>query len=215
MIIPLGLQFLSVFSGVILMHEIALFVEDYAHRLVIGTLLQRLSDEAIVRVRLNWRSAVGGHSKVVGKFKDYLQDLDREGGLPDLIVVATDANCYGLNERSKQISETVMSVLNVEDILVMAIPDPHVERWLLLDGEAFNAVFGHGCDAPDLKCNRDEYKRRLIHAIRRTGVTPSLGGIEFAEDLMLNMNIERAMQADRSLERFVRDIRQAFKRFCP
>ncbi len=194
------------------MREIALFVEDYAHRLVIGTLLQRLSDEASVRVNLNWRSAVGGHSKVVGKFRDYLQDLDREGGLPDLIVVATDANCYGLNDRSRQILETAMSVPDVEDILIMAIPDPHVERWLLLDGEAFNTVFGRGCDAPDLKCNRDEYKRRLSHAIRKTGVTPSLGGIEFAEDVMQNMNIQRAMQADRSLERFVRDVRQAFNR---
>ena len=35
--------------------------------------------------------------------------------------------------------------------VVLAVPDPHVERWLLLDGAAFKAAVGHGCDAPDQK----------------------------------------------------------------
>jgi hypothetical protein len=65
----------------------------------------------------------------------------------------------------------------------VAVPDPHIERWLLLDGAAFKAVFGEGCDAPDLKCSRDRYKSRLIEAIRGTGVTPNLGGLEFATTL--------------------------------
>jgi hypothetical protein len=85
----------------------------------------------------------------------------------------------------------------------------------LLDGAAFRAVFGRGCDAPDLKCSRDRYKERLIEAIHAAGVTPSLGGIEFAEDIVRHMDIDRAAQADKSLERFVEDLRRAFRRLAP
>ena len=42
------------------------------------------------------------------------------------------------------------------------VPNPHVERWLLLDGAAFKAAVGHGCDAPDQKCDRGRYKERLL-----------------------------------------------------
>ena len=88
-----------------------------------------------------------------------------------------------------------------------------IERWLLLDGAAFRSVFGKGCDAPDRKCGRDLYKQRLIEAIHATGITPSLGGIEFAEDIVHGMNIDRAMRADRSLQRFIDEIRNVFRQW--
>lgn len=78
-----------------------------------------------------------------------MRDLKRQGRpYPDLIVVATDANCKGLNERTREI------VCRDDPApMILAIPDPHLERWLLLDGAAFKAVFGKGCDAPDQKCD--------------------------------------------------------------
>ena len=145
---------------------------------------------------------------MVQEFHSYLQDLTRQGDRPDLIIVATDANCSGLNERAREIGRP-----DAPASLIHAIPDPHIERWLLLDGAAFRSVFGRGCDAPDQKCSRDLYKQRLIEAIHATDVTPSLGGIEFAEDIVQAMNIERAMRADRSLERFVNDLRAAFRQW--
>jgi Domain of unknown function (DUF4276) len=123
-----------------------------------------------------------------------------------LIIVATDANCAGLNERVSEFQDR-----DAPAPMVLAVPDPHVERWLLLDGAAFRTVFGRGCDAPDLKCSRDRYKQRLIEAIHATGVTPSLGGIEFAEDIIQHMDIDRAAQADRSFQRFVDDPLRAFQ----
>ena len=57
-----------------------------------------------------------------------------------MIVVATDANCIGLQQRAKEI-EASAAISPV----VLAIPDPHIERWLLLDGAAFKSVFGKGC----------------------------------------------------------------------
>ena len=190
------------------MREIALFGEDFAHQKVIGALVERLADECGIDVRLDWRSAVRGHGKVVQEFKRYLQDLAGQGRRSDLIVVATDANCRGWNERAREIGNP-----DAPAHMVLAVPDPHIERWLLLDGAAFKSVFGRGCDAPDRKCDRDLYKQRLAEAIHATGITPILGGIEFAEDIVRAMDVERAMRADRSLERFVDDLRAAFRRW--
>ena len=189
------------------MREIALFVEDDAHQQVIGALVRRIAAEFNIVARLDWRSAVGGHGKVVTELANYMRDLKRQGSpWPDLIVAATDANCKGLNERGKEIGH-----LDAPAPVILAIPDPHIERWLLLDGAAFKALFGTGCDAPDQKCDRGRYKQQLIEAIHTAGTTPLLGGIEYAEDIVKEMNIDRASRLDRSFKRFVEDLRDAFQ----
>jgi hypothetical protein len=189
------------------MREIALFVEDYAHRQVIGALVQRIAEESDVAIQLDWRNAVGGHGKVITELNNYMRDLRRQGDLrPDLIVVATDANCKGLNERMREISGR-----DEPAPMILAIPDPHIERWLLLDGAAFKNVFGKGCAAPDQKCDRDRYKQRLIEAIHATGTIPILGGIEYAEDIVQQININRVAQADRSFRRFVEELHDMFQ----
>ena len=45
------------------MHEIALFVEDHAHRVIVGALVDRVAQEIGVAVHLQWRSATGGHGR--------------------------------------------------------------------------------------------------------------------------------------------------------
>lgn len=185
------------------MREIALFVEDYAHRQVVGALAKRLAHERGVAVELDWRNAVGGHGAVVREFNRYLHDLERQGGRqPDLIVVATDANCKGLNGRAKEFRGNQPPAP-----LLLAIPDPHIERWLLLDGAAFRTALGRGCQAPDQKCLRDRYKRLLIKAVHEAGAIPNLGGVEFAEDIVREMDLARAAQADGSFGRFVEEFR--------
>lgn len=124
------------------------------------------------------------------------------------MVVATDANCQGQNSRIKQICEVTQ---RVPVRTVCAVPDPHIERWLLVDSSAFRAVFGRGCDAPDRKCERARFKKMLIDAILRSGVTPSLGGIEFAADLVEAMNVENAVRNDHSLSRFLKDLTAEFE----
>ena len=176
------------------MHDIALFVEDFAHRQVIGALVQRIAGDFNLDVRLDWRNATRGYGQVVREFNTYLRAIERQGHpSPDMILLATDANCKGRNRRIREIGDPVSSAP-----IVHAIPDPHIERWLLLDGAAFKAVFGRGCDAPDRKCDRYRYKQRLVHAIFDAGITPNLGGMEFAEDIVQHMDIERAELADDS-----------------
>ena len=69
--------------------------------------------------------------------------------LPDLIVAATDANCKGMNARTSEVTGPHTPTPPI----VLAVPDPHIERWLLLDSAAFKAAFDRGCRAPDQKCN--------------------------------------------------------------
>ena len=194
------------------MREVALFGEDWAHRLVVGALLRRLAEEHRVEASLVWRQASGGHGRMKHELNDYLRALRQQREpLPDLIVAATDANCKGLNARTREIADPDPRTPPV----VLAIPDPHIERWLLLDGAAFKAVFDQGCQAPDRKCDRDRYKRRLVEAIQAAGVEPSLGGIEYAEDIMRHLDIDRAARADASFRHFIDDLRAELQRWQP
>ena len=194
------------------MREVVLFVEDDAHKAVVGCIVRRLAEHHQVPVRLDWRSAVHGHGRVVQEVRTYLRDLRRQSEyLPDLIVIATDANCKGLNERIKEIRPSEPPATE----MVYAVPEPHVERWLLLDGAAFKAVFGYGCQAPDRKCDRDRYKELLIRAVMDAGIRPNLGGIEFAADIVAEMDLARAAAADGSFRRFVEDLSRVFGNWAP
>ena len=195
------------------MREIALFVEDLAHQLIIGALTQRLAAAHGIPVRLDWISAQGGHGRVIQGLRAYVRDLARnDSPVPDLIIVATDANCSGHNQRIREIGGAMGSDALLPP-LIPAVPDPHIERWLLLDGAAFSRVLGQGCDAPEQKCSRDLYKQRLTDAILATGTEPTLGGIEFAEDIMREMDIERAMRADHSLQLFLDSLDTQFRQW--
>lgn len=191
------------------MREIALFVEDFAHQTFLSALLQRLAAEQGIAVHFNWRNARQGHGAVVGELRQFLRDLQLgRDALPDLVIVATDANCKGPVERLRQISEVTDKVAVPA---ICAVPDPHIERWLLLDSRAFKEVFGRGCAAPDQKCERARYKKMLIDAILSSGITPNLGGIEFAEDIVQAMDLGRAAVADASLAKFIEEARAKFR----
>lgn len=187
----------------------ALFGEDSAHRQIITPLVNRIASEQSIALEIEWISAVRGHGRVAQALQDYLRDLRNQGGwYPELIIVATDANCQGFSRRTREFRD-----LQVPTNLTLAIPDPHIERWLLLDGSAFREVYGRGCNAPDQKCDRDRYKQLLTQAIHGAGRQPILGGLERATDLIQAMDIDRAARADDSLNRFVTDLRRALRQF--
>ncbi|MGD9895645.1 MAG: hypothetical protein AB7T14_00990 [Candidatus Methylacidiphilaceae bacterium] len=190
-----------------MLKRIAAFGEDFAHKIIVDALIVRVAQESQVRVEVAWRSARRGYGKVVSELKEYYRDLKAQGPSPELIVIATDANCKGFYERAKEIPSFQPSPV----VTVLAIPDPHVERWLLLDGAAFRKVFGKGCVAPDLKCARDRYKQALIQAIREAGIEPALGGVEFAKEIIDAMDLPRAANADRSFARFLDGLRDALR----
>lgn len=95
----------------------------------------------------------------------------------------------------------------VQDRLVAACPDPHVERWYLADPQSFERVVGKRPDIGTRKCVRDHYKRVLASAIVQGGHPATLGGVEFAPELVEAMDLYRAGRNDSSLKAFVDDFR--------
>jgi hypothetical protein len=195
------------------MPSISLFVEDLGHEAFLRALLERMARECDVDIEIRPRSVRGGHGKVISELQQYIRDLNQGyESLPDLLVVAKDANCKGFVESRREIDTAAND--KVKDLIVCAIPDPHIERWLLLDSVAFKEVIGKGCDAPDRKCERHRYKQLLLKAMRDAGVSPPLGGIEYAEDIVNVMDLRRMESADDSLGRLLQDLREKFRVWC-
>lgn len=195
------------------MRRVHLFCEDVGHEAFLTALLRRFGKEQDVPIHIKVLQARGGHGKMSTELKTYVDDLQtsRTGlSLPDLIVVGHDANCRGF----AKIRDEVMHITEpYRKFVVCAIPDPHIERWLLLDSAAFKNVLGQGCAAPGHKCEKDRYKRLLIEAVVEAGETPLLGGLEYAEDIVKAMDLSRMLTADDSIGRLIQDLRQVFKRW--
>jgi len=191
------------------MRSINLFVEDRGHEVFLNALVHRLAKHYGVSIETTFGSAKGGHGKVLSKLKKYTNDLlDEQETLPDLLIVATDGNCKGYLGRKQEID---VAIKGFTGQVVYAIPDPHIERWLLLDSAAFKKVLGKGCSAPVQKCERGLYKRLLLEAVRQTGVKPLLGGIEYTEDLVDAMNLDKLEKTEESLGRLLKALRDKFK----
>ena len=192
------------------MRNISLFAEDEAHEDFLSALVHRLADDYHVKINLKSRSVRGGHGKVIAELRMYQQGLrDYNEPLPDLIVVGTDSNCRGFGARKREIDQAIS--MDFTDLVICAIPEPHIERWLLLDSEAFKTVLGKGCPTPDQKCERDRYKRLLIEAVRAAGLVPISGGIEHTEELVNAMNLSRIAQIDRAMDRLLSALHRRFR----
>jgi hypothetical protein len=190
------------------MRSIFLFVEDFAHETFLRTITQRLADEYSVSVSFTPSSVRGGHGRVLAELGEFVRDFDQgRRNLPDLLVVATDANCKGYTERKEEIDSILKEIKNLS---ICAIPDPHIERWLLIDSAAFKAVFGRGCNAPDQKCGRARYKQLLSSAIREAGISAPLGGVEFADDIVKEMDLRPSRGFDASLGKLIDALKAKF-----
>lgn len=192
------------------MIRIVLFAEDLAHQAVIKPMIEKISKTLKVDMIVSIRNSRGGFGRVTFELGRYISDVrkGKEFG-SDLLVVATDSNCKGYSERKRELT----SVLDENEMAwVCAIPDPHIERWLLLDSAAFKRVLGKGCEPPPQKCERGLFKSRLKDAVRNTGVNPTIGGIEHAEEIVSEMNFEEVAGCDPSFGHFYRDLLGALKR---
>ena len=185
------------------MRRVLLFGEDLVHEIVVGALVRRMARDRGMSIEVTSRSCVGGRGTVLSQVRAFVKELPTgTDSLPDLLVVALDANCRGYaNMRDLALA----AAERLHDILVPAIPDPHIERWLLADPSAFKKVVGKGCATPSTKCEKGLYKRLLFEAVRDAGVVPPLGGIEYAEEIASALDLTPGAQMQDSLARFVSD----------
>jgi hypothetical protein len=193
------------------MPEITLFCEDSFHEKFVGAVLRRFAEDYGVGVAQRFLSSRGGLSRMHYEFKDFLRDLSRQRrSLPDSIVVVVDANCKGHNGRKELMDGVLAPYPQFRDLVSYAIPDPHIERWMLVDPMAFQAVFDRGCTLPALKCAKSEYKKLLRREIRASGIEAPLGGEEFAEDIVREMNLSQVEGREASLGLFLRRLKALF-----
>lgn len=194
-----------------LSRQVEIFCEDEGHEVVVGSLVLRLADEAGIRVELHAASVRGGQGKALTELEEFIGEMRRgRRSQPDLLVVAIDANCFGYTDKK---SEILRILGDYSSIAVCAIPDPHVERWLLVDSGAFKTAVGRGCMAPDAKCEKDRYKVLLAQAVRDAGRQPLIRGLEHSEAIVKSMDLGASECADSSLGAFIGDLRAVFSRW--
>lgn len=188
-----------------------IFAEDAAHEAFLVPFVRRLAGEQGVTFDVRVRSAVGGHGRAMSEFDLFQRTLtQRHLARPDLVVICIDANCKRYAQARREIE--TQTVPDLRECMVIACPDPHIERWYMADREGFASVVGSQPSIPRDKCARDVYKSLLASTISQNGLLAPLGGIEFASELIESMDLYRAGRNDKSLKAFTDDLRNALTR---
>jgi len=185
-----------------------IFVEDRAHEAFLVPMLQRIARDESIVVSPRVRSGVGGHGRAVAELTLYQRVVEKgapDFAPPDLLIAVIDGNCSTFTKAKKAIEQATKAPFSHR--LVVACPDPHVERWYLADPASFKDVVGHQPTIGKKKCVRHYYKNALANAVRKAGHPATLGGIEFAPELVERMDLYRAGKNERSLKAFVDDLR--------
>jgi len=187
------------------MNSIVLFCEDSAHEKFITSLISRLKLELNKDITVIVGVANGGKGVVITKVREYFKKVkEQRVAFPDGVIVGVDANSSGVHKTKKSIYECVPEELWGK--VITAIPNPHIERWLLEDPNAFRQVFGKGCDFPRGRSSRDLFKRHLVdQIIAAKGIRPPLGGLEYIDDIVNVMDIDGFRSKGDSLGRFLSD----------
>jgi len=193
--------------------HVDLFAEDRAHEEFLRPFILRVGRESAVDVDVRVRAARGGHGRALDELRNYQRSVARGvAGLrrPDVLVVAIDGNCQPYGRARREIEAAIGS--DWHPIAAVACPDPHIERWYMADPASFADVVGRGPRLGKRKCDRGRYKRILADTARRAGHPALLGGIEFAQDLVRQMDLYRAGKNERSLRHFLDDLSARLKR---
>ncbi|MEO8972729.1 MAG: hypothetical protein ABI406_14150 [Ktedonobacteraceae bacterium] len=191
------------------MRNISLFVEDTGHREFLNAVLSRFAGQYKLNLTIKFESALGGHGKAITELKLYVRDLERNNKIvPDLLIAATDGNCKGYLARKQEVDNVTK---HFGGAVICAIPDPHIERWFLLDSSAFKEAFGVGCSVPTYKCERHLYKKLYDEALTRAGQESILGGTEYVRTLVNAMDLDKLERSEDSLGRFLKSLRQQFQ----
>jgi len=190
-----------------------IFVEDRAHEDFVHAMVLRISRENSKRVDVRVRSARGGHGRALSELDLYQSSVAKGiAGLatPDLLIVAIDANCNRFQAAQKNIKDTLHPAF--QNIVAIACPDPHIERWYLADKAGFAKAVGISPKLKRHKCERDYYKAILAKAVVDAGHVPTLGGIEFAREIVNAMDLYHAAKEEKSLKAFLDSLKAHLKR---
>ena len=195
------------------MTDLLLFCEDSFHEAFIVPLALRIAREVGIQIQCKIRTSRGGLPRMAGELVTLLRNVETmKETLPSALIIVADGNCKGVMGRRKEFSsEQLISQLG--ERVVYAVPNPHIERWMMVDPRAFKKVFGKGCRAlPAVKCVKGEYKRILREEFRNADFVPALGGREYASEIVEAMDIDSASRADSAFSDCVKSLRGLMNR---
>jgi hypothetical protein len=130
--------------------------------------------------------------------------------MPDLLVVIIDANCTGWADCRRDLAEFID--LKLFSAIAIGCPDPHIERWCFADPQAIMKVLGCPCPKDPGKCERGVYKRLLRETILMAGQPILTDEMEYAPELVNEMDLFTAGKNQPSLRHFVEDVRKALQK---
>lgn len=186
-------------------------MEDRAHEEFLVPLMERVAQEENLALRWRLRIARGGRPRVMTAYREYQVVRAKMGGVAaDLMVVSIDGNCATFAEARESVRAKTLD--RYTHTLVVASPDPHIERWYMADPESFRAIVGTRPKVGPEKCLRDHYKRALAAAVQRAGHPQTRQGVEFGRELARAMDLFRAGKNVPSLKAFVGDLREGLRR---
>ncbi|MBM4033663.1 MAG: hypothetical protein FJ291_18035 [Planctomycetes bacterium] len=193
--------------------RIDVFCEDRAHEEFLKPLLRRTCTEKMVDARIEVRAARGGRARVFDELSTYHAFVRNSGRpVPDLLVVAIDANCSSYATKAREVRGKIDTGLFPHH--AVACPDPHIERWYMADAEAFQQVVGVAPLAVQPKCDkqtRNVLKKALVDSVKAAGHPTIFGGIDFAADLVRAMDTFRAGKAEPGLKHFLEEVASALR----
>jgi hypothetical protein len=188
--------------------KVLIFVGDVAQENLIKALFVRVARESgldLSRLEVQSPYSRGGGS--IMALKDYINDYGMETAA-DCFVLGSDGNCNGFVEKRKMLEKNLKKS-NALDRTILAIPDPHIERWYLIDSSALSYAVGCpvGNYSPKQKCDKGHYKNLLREAIQSVGVEPLQGGAEYGSEVGTNIDIFKASREDSGFKFFIQQVK--------
>jgi hypothetical protein len=197
--------------------RILYFLEDRAQEGFIKALVERIAEEESIPAEsliADIRSARGGY-RIIKEFKKFLKDTIKiEPSEIDFLVIAVDGNCKGYRDRVKELEKSIRPNHPFKDRVVYAVPDPHIERWYIMDQRAFKEGVGlnRAPDMPQYKCKKAYYKQILNQALKESNVNSLLTGAEYAERIVENIqDLESFSRQNSGCQTFIEDLKRIFK----
>ena len=186
---------------------IGLFMEDIAHVRFIISLVERVASETNIRLQCDVRSATGGIPQMRGELRRFLRDhTNIESAFFDVLIIVQDADHRSEAETKRQIQRHIEQSRYHREVIIAA-PELYIEAWYLADTVSIQTISGSQdlIRVPQGIADKDEYKRTLS----RIFPGALLGGIEYADDIVENMDLYRASQNVNSLRHFMDELRSA------
>jgi len=199
------------------MKRVLYFLEDRAHESFLTALVERVALEEGLRTEPRVLSSTGGAGRVVQELQQYAMDVGRhfEGACWfDVLVVGIDGNCRSRATRVREIDRAVAGS-GLEQCVVHCVPDPHIERWYLLDIGALRQATGLevAVSVPPYKCERSVYKSILVEQLKAVGSL--LGGPEYGAEIAGALDFDVVgdrRYGDKGFMSFVDELRRGLTR---